>query len=290
MSGQTATGYAWECALAQELEERYKLARKPSKAFNTACTHFDVLPDGKKLEYLEAGEKAAEELGLLDRRLETGGEIAILDSSAGRKGNPVDVEVRTKKGVVGLSGKRNHDDLKHPRVSNDWGARWTGYEVGPEYRAWMRPIEERLEELKGQGKLFRDLGDEKDVLYLRTLCGIEDEMRRLWGAFDGPFAEKLWGFVMGDDHWRVAYIDRTGNREVVIQGVNPNGSLPCRMWEAGNSMEIVRQGSNVLFLTMGEWRMRWRLHSAKSRVEKSWKFAISLEGVPSHAGKNHYRL
>ena len=289
MGRQVEMGYAWEGALVLVLEERLAVVAVDDEPSRKVRAAFDALDEPGCGKMRHAAGCAVDELLVLDRRLHEATHLKVVPTSTGRHGSPVDIEVHTRRGVVGLSGKHNSDEVKAPRLSatNDWGKVWSGFPVSDRYWQDMAAPFAYLARAKQEGKTFPGLGARKDRVYLCVLCAFEDEVRRLEQEHDGQFVEALWRFVVGThDHWKVECVEG----HVLIQAVNPNGGLPGAGWRAPVKIEMQRDGNNVLMMRMDEWLLKWRLHNASTRVEPSLKFSVTLEGMPASAMKRSVRV
>mgnify|MGYP000158346522 FL=1 len=233
--------------------------------------------------------------------LEDGGDILTVclqpDNVAEQAGDIRDVLVirRNIKWKIGISVKHNHAALKHSRLSQkiDFGKKWFGIGCSEEYSEEIRPIFSKLKNWKNERKLWRDLTNKEDEVYVPLLTAFANEFRRLNDS--NNIVDDLIKYLLGSnggDYYKLIHrskyttimpfnLSGTLNQAAANEQPKihvPTVSLPTRIIEL-----TLKDGyKNTLILIMDNgWQISFRIHNASSKVEPSLKFDIQLIGQPA---------
>lgn len=233
--------------------------------------------------------------------LEDGNDVLTVclqpDTVAEQAGDIRDILVirRNIKWEIGISVKHNHAALKHSRLSQkiDFGKKWFGIGCSEEYFEEIRPIFSKLKNWKNERKLWRDLTNKEDEIYVPLLAAFANEFRRLNDS--NNVVDYLIKYLLGssgNDYYKLIHrskytaimpfnLSGTLNQATAKEQSKihvPTVSLPTRIIELA-----LKDGyKNTLILTMDNgWRISFRIHNANSKVEPSLKFDIQLIGQPA---------
>lgn len=209
--------------------------------------------------------------------LEDGNDVLTVclqpDTVAEQAGDIRDILVirRNIKWEIGISVKHNHE----------------------EYFEEIRPIFSKLKNWKNERKLWRDLTNKEDEIYVPLLAAFANEFRRLNDS--NNIVDDLIKYLLGSngsDYYKLIHCSKyttimpfnlsgTLNRATAKEQPKihvPTVSLPTRIIEL-----TLKDGyKNTLILTMDNgWQISFRIHNASSKVEPSLKFDIQLIGQPA---------
>ncbi|MDR0734013.1 MAG: HaeIII family restriction endonuclease [Dysgonamonadaceae bacterium] len=197
---------------------------------------------------------------------------------------------------IGVSIKHNHAALKHSRLSNDinFGHKWVGVPCSQTYFNDILPIFTWLSELKANNKLWRDLDNKEDDIYIPLLTAFMNEFNRLNSA--NNIVADLIRYLLGSNGKDYYKLIHHSNHRTTIMPFNlyatlnqatttaqptitiPAISLPTRIIE----LAFKENSKTTLILTMNNgWQISFRIHNASSKVEASLKFDIQLIGQPA---------
>jgi hypothetical protein len=197
---------------------------------------------------------------------------------------------------IGVSVKHNHASLKHSRLSNDidFGQKWFGVPCSQTYFDEIYPIFVQLTAWRIDGKLWRELSNKEDDVYVPLLTAFMDEFNRLNSA--NNIVVDLTKYLLGSNGRDYYKLIHHGNHTTTIMPFNlfgtlnqatattqpatiiPKVSLPTRIIE----LAFKDNSKTTLVLAMDKgWQVSFRIHSARSKVEASLKFDIKLIGQPT---------
>lgn len=228
-------------------------------------------------------------------------ELSIQKDDKGESGDVRDILVirRDIRWEIGLSLKHNHFAVKHSRLSRtlDFGEKWYDIQCSKQYWEMVAPVFAELEEAKANGKLWREVAQKAERVYLPLLEAFKTEVKLRY-AEDPSMAKRLAEYLIGKyDFYKVISIDR--KRETCIQPVNIHGTLGDKPEGTTSTKEYIsipltmlpdeivdirmKTGSdNTLELYMNNgWQFNLRIHSAATKVETSLKFDVQAIGVPA---------
>ena len=226
--------------------------------------------------------------------------VSLQPDNVARLGDVRDVLIirRSIEWEVGVSVKHNHEALKHSRLSArlDFGQSWYGIPASQAYFAEIEPIFTMLQEMKTQGRLWRELPDKEQTVYLPILEAFMRELNREYRETGDDVTEGLVKYLIGsngNDYYKLIHYRNRTTRVIPYnlygtlnsasatsepEATVPEIDLPTRIIELA-----LKEGSKTTaILTMDNgWSISFRIHNASSRVESSLKFDIKLIGQPS---------
>lgn len=225
--------------------------------------------------------------------------IKLVSDSEGADGDVRDVVFKRDSPVweIGFSAKNNNDEVKHPRLSSvlDFGNSWVGVPCSQTYWEEIEPIFNYLEEQKNNSKTWNDLGRDKiERVYKPLLEAFRKELLFISENND-DIPQKLVQYLIGRYPFYKIIKDDASNM-VIVKAFNIKGGLNKALGGVNSKYKIPRvnlptrivefnfkQGheDNTLDMILdGGWEISFRIHSAKTQVETSLKFAIQLLGNP----------
>ena len=226
-------------------------------------------------------------------------ELSINKDSDAEGGDVRDIVIRRGKiqWDIGLSMKHNHFAAKHSRLSDkiDFGEKWYGVPCANSYWDDIKPIFERLRDLKAKNIAWHDMSDKEGTVYFPLLTAFKYELLRAYTK-DSTIPKRLIAYLLGiRDFYKVVAVDRM--RLTEFQSFNLRGELNRDGKKSKATIvipiselpdEIVafkfkKHSSNTveLYLNNG-WSLSFRIHNASTVVEPSLKFDIQFLGVPSN--------
>lgn len=304
MPTQTDSGKAFEFALASSLHDgiaqHMGVLTVRDRPYLSARGCFEMFEEGERLDYRSAADAAVERILDLEPRLRdpSGNHAITLSIQEDRQGRVGDVrDIVSARGdgwEIGFSAKNNHDAAKHSRLSNriDFGREWFGIRCSEEYMGAVRSIFAPLLRLQEQNPRMRwsELPDKNSGYYGPVLDAFEAEMRRI-GSENACMPGLLVEYLLGK---RDFYKIKRENHCTVIQGYNLHGDLNCnsdgvrpraRVRRLRLPTQITcmsRNGSNRLTIIFDRgWEISFRIHNARTIIEPSLKFDITLVGIPN---------
>lgn len=227
--------------------------------------------------------------------------LSIQPDALGKTGDVRDILVVKEVSVdkkfweIGISCKHNHDAIKHPRVSPtiDFGEMWMGAPLQNNDYFILNEIFNGVDDEKINGVInWSDVDNKEDKFYIPILDLIADKIRR--HPQKEILAEHLLQYLIGtQDFYKLIYTEV--NKTIHIQGFNFNGTLndpadavrpiltvhklhfPERIIDVGYKP----QSKNTLeiFFDKG-WQVSLRVHNASTKIEKSLKMDVRLDGMP----------
>lgn len=231
--------------------------------------------------------------------------LRIASDREGQKGDVRDVIVVRDEvnWEIGISAKNRHRAVKHSRLSQtiDFGKDWLGLKCSNEYFLEIEPIFSHLSRIRKSvpSTTWNSLGDTKEKYYQLVLIAFKEELIRLNESHSGVVPKMLIKYLIGnEDFYKVIREER----KVEIQAFNLDGKLnqsaksirpkdripkikyPSRIIDLG----FKKEKSNTLILILDEgWQFSFRIHSASSKVESSFKLDINLISTPSTLFTQH---
>lgn len=198
---------------------------------------------------------------------------------------------------IGLSMKHNHFATKHSRLSPsiDFGSKWYGVPCSDIYWNSVKPIFERLRDLKKDSVAWRDMPDKEDSIYKPIVSAFINELNRAYKN-DHTITERLISYLLGiRDFYKVVAIDKKYLTE--FQSFNLRGELNKDGKKTKATLIIPKvdlpteiislrfkpnsKSTAELYLNNG-WSLSFRIHNASTVVEPSLKFDIQFLGVPAN--------
>ncbi len=280
---QTASGKAWEYALASDLAQLNEFAiPRGDKALIRAREAFERHDPEGQSAMERAAEAVVEFLYKHDHRL---GDIVMLRlqaDSAGQRGDVRDIVLTDQRQrEIGISAKQRHKALKHSRLSNkiDFGRKWYGVPCSETYWNRVSPIFADLGQRKD--RRWSDLTNKVDGYYVPVLEAFMSEIQ------GNAIPAKLVRYVIGHFDFYKAI---KSNGKMEIESFNMSGDLHwgARLPMPDRIIEFHRVEDRVAYaeITLDRgWQISFRLHNAESRITPSLKFDIQLVGTPQEMGR-----
>lgn len=314
MAIQMLLGKAFEYSclrsLYEELSENQEVVIVETRAFGIAGECFRRIEDANRQKMKLASNASVRLLMRLEPQLgnpvdNTPLYLSIQEDSEGIAGDVRDIlTIRTQNAwEIGISCKHNHMAVKHSRLSPNinFGRSWFDVPCTQTYFNEINPIFEELTQLKDRGSRWRDLQRKPERFYVPVLTAFVNELRRLDAANPGVIPERLLHYLLGrNDFYKVITHDH--RRTTQVQAFNiygtlnrPSGNIrpetrvqqlvmPSRFFD----IDFIPGSMNAIQIVCDNgWTVKLRIHSAKSEVEPSLKFDVSLVGVPQTLYTNH---
>ena len=286
MPSQTDSGKGFEYALAAEVSSTFGI-NIVGDAQVAARRAYNSLTDDEQSERDDAARAALQFLCQRERRLATGNLVGVemQPDSVARHGDVRDLIVRTRDAAeFGISAKNRNIAIRNSRLSHriDFGYEWFRTPCSATYHEAKQPIFDFLEPLENQGALWRDLPDKLDRVYLPLMQAFIDETIRIFETEPEQSAKSMMRYMLGTrDYYKVF----KQNGDVSVQSFNLDNTLrwgrrlpmPTRLVEL--SMKPNSKNTAYMYLDAG-WQLSFRIHNARSRVERSLKFDIQIIGQP----------
>jgi hypothetical protein len=305
LPSQTATGNAFEYAVALALRTAIgeSLILEQNGKLSTAERAFRDMPALVKDQNLSAATAGVElllnlEPMLLVARRDGSAVVVTLQSDQlGALGDVRDVVIRAGNPAreIGISAKHQSEDLKHSRLSQtiDFGNKWFGLPCSKEYFSNVQPVFEMLSSRRTEGVNWSDLPNKEGAVYVPVLSAFRNELLQLDRDNPGVVPATLIRYLVGrEDFYKIMKL----TRQTKVQVFNFNGNL-------GRSVGAIRAGvklekpnlphrvihvdfANKKYMDTLElifdagWQLSLRVHSARTKVEPSLKFAVGLIGHP----------
>ncbi len=286
MPSQTASGKGFEYALAAEVSSAFGVDIL-GDAQVAARNAYISLADDEQAERRSAARAALSFLSQRERRLINGNVAAVKmqPDSVARQGDVRDLVVVTSDGVgFGISAKNRNTAIRNSRLSHriDFGDEWFGTPCSATYHEAKQPIFDFLEPLENQNVFWRDLPDKLDRVYLPLMRAFIDETVRIFETQPNQSTKNMMRYMLGTrDYYKIF----KQNGDVSVQSFNLDNTLkwgkllpmPTRLIEL--SMKPNSKNTAYMYLDAG-WQLSFRIHNARSRVERSLKFDIQIIGQP----------
>lgn len=286
MPSQTASGKGFEYALAVKVSSALGVDIV-GDAQVAARNAYHSLTYDQQSERSSAAQAALQFLSQRERRLVAGNVSAVMmqSDSVARRGDVRDIVVITRDGSeIGISAKNRNTAIRNSRLSHriDFGNEWFGTPCSTQYHEAKASIFDFLEPLEKQRLYWRDLPDKSERVYLPLVQAFIEEAVRIFEANPKQSAESMMRYMLGTrDYYKVF----KQNGDVSVQSFNLDNtlkwgkvlSMPTRLIEL--SMKPNSQSTAYMYLDAG-WQLSFRIHNARSAVERSLKFDIQIIGQP----------
>jgi hypothetical protein len=314
MSSQTSNGKAFEYAIIQQLQTQltqggFTVEQVDSEPLATARTHFEAVSEQKQRNCLVGAGLGVKHVITLEPHLQTAGKVRIelQSASTGIEGDPRDVILSSQDVAweMGISCKHNHSDLKHSRLSAtiDFGHQWMGTPASEVYWLGVKPIFEQLLALKQsnisrweewqpqQTKTARDQL-KNQAFVIPVLQAFDAELQRLCTMSTIPAA--LIKYLVGiKDYYQIMSYPTQKTAKVIAFNLHGTLGMPLanhrerarvQKTKLPNSLisTVFKKTTLVVYFDQG-WNLKFRLHTASSRIEPSLKFAVGLCSTPTSA-------
>lgn len=300
MASQTANGKAFEYACLKAFYDKLNVDNNciiiEDQPFAKAKQFYDELPD--KTPYILGARATIKFLLRVEPRLSSSTQndpitLSIQPDKAGQKGDVRDIVfVRSSDGwEIGLSCKHNHDAAKSQRLSYtiDFGQEWLNHPCSQTYFDEIKPVFERLNDLKEQNLLFEDIADKEDTIYLPLLTAFIKELKALNATFQDVPAQLLCYILGRYDFYKVSMSDKEKITKIYVfnmhKTLGKGSDVKPRVLQLPKVIEDIKfkPGSkNTAIITFdNDWRVSMRIHNAEKEVANSLKFDTKITSYPA---------
>jgi len=227
------------------------------------------------------------------------GKIWINSDAKGQAGDVRDVMIASSGKSFGISCKNNHAAFKHSRLSPkiDFPSEWELCEEGAsdEYMYGVDALFSKIEKTCGPFRvaLWDEVPQERKYGYYRELLNaFRNEILRIRNKSDAAASQLASGlvkYVVGrHDFYKLIIKEDRG----LVEGYNlsrtlrvPKIPLPTTVL----SVEFIPDAAGTLLLFMDAgYTFSFRIHSASSKIESSFKFDIQAIGLPREVYRHHF--
>ncbi|MDR0300748.1 MAG: HaeIII family restriction endonuclease [Treponema sp.] len=305
----TIMGKAYEFACIKALEKLLKNVRPieivDNNSLRIANERYNEISESDQKEMLKSALAGMKAIIEMEPRITEDGkdiiEVSLQPDNVAKDGGDIrDVLIirRSIKWEIGISVKHNHAALKHSRLSSklDFGNIWFGINCSDLYFKEIEPIFNKLKEFKGQKKLWSEIPNKFDTIYVPLLEAFKREFDFLYEKHPKEITKKLILYLIGSngkDYYKMIHYK---NNKTRIQPFNLFGTLnqetaskkPSRIIDKLLlptkiiDLYFKENSKTTLILSMNNyWTISFRIHSAENHVEASLKFDIQLMGQPS---------
>lgn len=316
MASQTISGKAFEYALLKKFFDRLKIVTQVSiienAPYEKVKENFDEIDDLEKDNYRIAASFAVNFLIDLEPRISVAINekdilvLEIVSDSAGQDGDVRDVLLirSLQKWEIGISAKNNHRALKHSRLSTklDFGKEWLGKNCSQQYFDEISQVFQLLTSIRKKDKTTvwkKAFDDVYAQVYKPVLQAFIKEILRLESDDPINFAPDLVQYLVGrNDFYKII----KSKNKVEVQAFNLNGKLNLAAKGQKPELKITRinlptrlveivfkkDKDNTLLAYFDEgWQISFRIHTAKSTVQPSLKFDVTLISAPYNLFSHH---
>lgn len=273
-------------------------------AFLVAESSFSRISEAQRQAFMTAAESTIVDMIRLEPGLTNQKDvldtliISIVPDSAGIEGDVRDVIFTRKSWQIGFSVKNNHDAVKHSRLSRriNFGEGWLKHSCSERYFTDILVVFDKIEAILTADKLTpwsTAFANKYLDVYIPLLNAFKDELLRLAATYpDVP--EQLLSYLIGrNSFYKMIKSDRYNL--VIVKGYNMNNDLGltynkirsvCNIPQISFPERIIEfiqpEGDMTsLYMTLDNgWQIKFRIHSASSKLENSLKFDINLIGNP----------
>jgi hypothetical protein len=276
-----------------------------NSSLSIALERYNEVDDDYKKEMLKSATAGISAIIQMEPKIVEDGKdkltVSLQPDNVAKNGDIRDVLIirRSIQWEIGISVKHNHAALKHSRLSSklDFGNIWFGINCSENYFNEINPIFNRLRKYKDCGKLWAEITDKFENIYVPILNAFKKEFELLYKKHSKVITEKLILYLLGSngkDYYKMIHYKNNTTR---IQPFNLFGTL--NQETISKKPEIIfsktklptkiidisfkENSKTTLELTMNNgWAISFRIHNASSKVETSLKFDIQLLGQPSN--------
>lgn len=307
MSIQTKLGKAFEYAclhsIYYHLSNKQPVTVSQSNSYNKAKDFFDNAELLMQNKMILGANAATRVLLKLEPQLEYSLEntpllLTIQEDAKGIAGDVRDILCmrRQNSWEIGVSCKHNHVAVKHSRLSPriNFGKSWVDVSCSDNYFCEIAPLFEELTILKSNNIYWRDIENKEKRFYIPLLQAFVRELKKLDNENEGIVPKRLLHYLLGrNDFYKV--ISHDAKKVTQIQCFNiygtlnkssganralvtiPQLSMPTRFYD----IDFKPNSNNTIIVACDNgWTISMRIHSARSLVEPSLKFDVTLTGVP----------
>ena len=302
MASQVANGKAFEWAVADASSAVFALPILANSSSENARIAFEQLNVKKQQSFQVSAKEAVIHIAKLEhgnRFIQIAEHIEIASDYRGKAGDVRDVLLVSPEGELGFSCKTNHDALKHSRLSSTidfvkaWGLDVSG--CSSNYWDEVRPLFTKLMTIQHQSNrtaLFSDIADIHSEYYKPILRAFQDELVRVLGPDaehpDVATAAFVQYVIGAQDFYKIINLkDKT-----TVQGFNFRNSLSIGVSKLPTHLVSVDShdgGINSVSTRFNRgYSFNFRIHSASSRVEPSFKFDVRAISFETEIYQQHF--
>ena len=301
-------GKAYEFACVSALEKVLERIRPieivENSSLDVAKNRYNELPKEKQEQMLKSAIAGIKIIIEMEPKIEEDGNdkltIFLQPDNVAIAGDIRDVLIirRSIEWEIGISVKHNHAALKHSRLSKriNFGKEWVDIDCSENYFNEITPIFEKLQQLKNEQKLWSEITDKIESVYLPILNAFIKELKSLYEKHKSVVAERLVIYIIGSNGKDYYKMIHRNNGKIKVQPFNIYGTLNKK---AGNKepsikyrkikfptkvidLSLKENSKTTVVLTMDNgWAMTFRIHNAESKIIPSLKFDIQLLGQPA---------
>lgn len=299
-------GKAFEYAILSELRKevkgRIKFTVVKNSQLEKALASFRSLENREIKEYRAAANAGVlmllrrEPLILHPKSKEALLELFLQSDQKGGDGDVRDIVLKreSENWEIGISAKKDHKALKSSRLSSDidFGTNWLEHPCSQDYKYRVNRIFDTLYR-NLEYKTWNDLGEYKLDVYESILLAFKAELERIYETDQAKVPERLIRYLIGRfDFHKIMKI----GPDTQLQSFNLNGELgknsgTQKSRPKSNKLPLPKEiykiqfkdneSKNTLLVACDQgWLISFRIHNASTRLEKSLKFDITLEGQP----------
>lgn len=302
LASQVGNGKAFEWAVAMSASKVFALPIFENATSENARRAYNELTLAKQNAFNVSANEALSHIANLEyknRLIKIAKHVEIASDARGQSGDVRDVLLVADEGELGFSCKTNHDALKHSRLSAtiDFVKVWGLDDKGCSDQYWdsVRPLFAELKEIQQSSQrtaLFADIADIQTEYYLPILNAFQIELMRVLGSEnkDAPVATSAFvKYVIGvfDFYKIINQKDKT-----TIQGFNFNNSLSIGATKLPSHLVAIDShdgGTNSVTTRFNRgYTFNFRIHSASSRVEPSFKFDVRGISFEAEVYQQHF--
>ncbi len=302
--------FAWMQALYHALTPLRRTEIVQNSSYDANLRAWNALDAAARRKLTRSAQAAVEGILAREPRMtEPAEDILLLEfqkDNAGTEGDVRDIVIRRNaiQWEIGLSIKHNHDAAKHSRLSHtlDFGREWYGVACSRAYWDAVRPVFDRLKLEKSRGKAWSDLPDKESGVYIPLLQAFVDEIKRAHAA-DETMPVKMIRYLIGmADYYKVVSYDK--KKTTVVRSFNMDDTLNKAGQDGGftSTVPVVELPTELLDVKLqagstttvqmelnNNWKLSFRIHSAKTKVEPSVKFDVQYLEMPGTILSTEYR-
>lgn len=303
----TIMGKAYEFACIMALEKLLKNVRPieivDNKSLKIAKERYNEVSENDQKEMLKSALAGIEAIIKMEPKITEDGKniltVLLQPDNVAKKEDIRDVLIirRSIEWEIGISVKHNHVALKHSRLSStlDFGNVWFGIPCSDLYFNEIKPIFNKLKEFKENGKMWSEVPNKNEAVYIPILNALKREFDSLYKKNPKEITEKFIMYLLGSsgkDYYKMIHCK---NNKTRIQPFNLFGTLNQETANKKPSiifdkillptkiidLSFKENSKTTLIFTMNNcWAISFRIHSAETIVVPSLKFDIQLIGQP----------
>lgn len=309
-SNSSIKGKAYEYACIVALETAISAFRKveiiKNESFKIAKSRYEkCISDKEKSEMLASAKSGIKAIIEMEPKITEDNKDKVVisiqpDNVATKLGDIRDILIIRREPVweIGISVKHNHAALKHSRLSAklDFGKIWIDSPCSKKYFSEIKPVFERLTELKSKKVKWNSLAEKETSIYMPLLDAFRSELQRI-NIDNKDTTKNIIKYLIGSNGKDYYKLIHNNNHTTTIIPFNlfntlnsstnnvhpsiiiPTIELPTRIID----FSYKPNSKTTLILTLDNgWSVSFRIHNASSIVEPSLKFDIQLQSQPAN--------